>query len=181
MPNSGHLPRSEAALEFLSRETVDVLFLDIQMPGVERIRAAGPPARAAASHFHDRLRSVPLQAFEVNSIDYLLKPVDRRQLERALAKLDRLRGAPASPPDLREVMKHWPSRCARGAPLSGSHRLAHRRAVQLLDLARVTHFFARDKLTFAASGGRAWRGLQHLDLEQKLDPHKFLRIHRAIS
>jgi two-component system LytT family response regulator len=50
----------------------------------------------------------------------------------------------------------------------------------VLDVARITHFFARDKLTFAVSNSR-----EHIvdhtiaDLEEQLDPRRFIRIHRA--
>jgi two-component system LytT family response regulator len=51
----------------------------------------------------------------------------------------------------------------------------------ILDVARVSHFFSKDKLTFAVTGGR-----EHVvdftlaELEAKLDPRRFVRIHRAI-
>ena len=50
----------------------------------------------------------------------------------------------------------------------------------LLDVARISHFFSKDKLTFAASGGR-----DHVvdftlgQLEEQLDGRRFVRIHRA--
>ncbi len=50
----------------------------------------------------------------------------------------------------------------------------------VLDVARITHFFAQDKLTFAASAGR-----DHIvdftlaQLDERLDPRRFVRIHRA--
>lgn len=52
--------------------------------------------------------------------------------------------------------------------------------VQFIDLARVTHFFAQDKLTFAAAGGKNYC-VDHTiaELEQKLARRNFLRIHRA--
>ncbi len=46
--------------------------------GNERLRNAGHAGTAAAGGLHHRVRSVCLQAFEVNSIDYLLKPVEER-------------------------------------------------------------------------------------------------------
>ena len=49
-----------------------------------------------------------------------------------------------------------------------------------LDLDRVTHFYAEDKLTYAASDGKAYC-VDHsiAELERKLDPKKFARIHRS--
>ena len=50
----------------------------------------------------------------------------------------------------------------------------------MFELAEVTHFFARDKLTYAVSNGRSYP-VDHsiADLERKLDPRKFIRIHRS--
>jgi two-component system LytT family response regulator len=52
--------------------------------------------------------------------------------------------------------------------------------IWFLDLDRVTHFFAEDKLTYAASEGKAYC-VDHsiAELEKKLDPKKFVRIHRS--
>ena len=61
-----------------------------------------------------------------------------------------------------------------------------RDGVQFLDVARITHFTARDRLTRAVTAGAGGAsGADHVvdyglaDLEAKLDPAKFLRIHRA--
>jgi two-component system LytT family response regulator len=53
--------------------------------------------------------------------------------------------------------------------------------VELVELARVTHFYAQDKLTYAATPAKSYV-VDHTiqELEQKLDPRKFIRIHRAI-
>lgn len=172
----------EAALEFLSREIVDVLFLDIQMPGLNGFELLARLPVQPLVVFTTAFDQYALKAFEVNSIDYLLKPIDRRQLERALAKLERLRGESGRPPDLRAVIEQLAASLRSGEPRYPD-RIASRTGerVQLLDLARVTHFFARDKLTFAASAGRAYAvDYSIADLEQKLDPRKFLRIHRAV-
>ena len=49
-----------------------------------------------------------------------------------------------------------------------------------LDLVRVTHFYAEDKLTFAVSEGKAYCvDYAIAELEKKLDPKKFVRIHRS--
>ena len=50
----------------------------------------------------------------------------------------------------------------------------------ILEVARVTHFFSKDKLTFAAASGREHViDLTLAELEEKLDPRRFARIHRA--
>jgi two-component system LytT family response regulator len=123
-----------------------------------------------------------LQAFAVNSVDYLLKPVDPGSLERALNKVEGLRNSSAvAQPDfqalfqkladsLRETKREYPERIAS--------RLGDR--LWFLDLARVTHFFSEDKLTFAVSEGKSFC-VDHTiaELEIKLNPRQFARIHRG--
>ena len=51
--------------------------------------------------------------------------------------------------------------------------------IHFLQLARITHFYAEDKLTYAATSEKIWVIDKTIaDLEQKLDPAKFLRVHR---
>src|ERR1700676_3192647 len=82
------------AVEWLSAHKVDVLFLDIQMPGMdgfETLSMLNPQPLVVFTTAYDQYA---LQAFEVNSIDYLLKPIEERHLLRALDKIERLRAAP---------------------------------------------------------------------------------------
>ena len=80
----------EHALAFLRDRLVDVLFLDIQMPGLtgfELLEQLDPQPKVIFTTAYD---AHALRAFEVNSIDYLLKPIDPERLVRALEKLSRL-------------------------------------------------------------------------------------------
>src|ERR1017187_8667441 len=86
------------SLEFLNGAAdVDVLFLDIQMPGMNGFELLSRLAVQPFVIFTTAYDQYALRAFEVNSIDYLLKPIKSEQLERALAKLGRLR--PVVKPD----------------------------------------------------------------------------------
>jgi two-component system LytT family response regulator len=68
---------------------------------------------------------------------------------------------------------------AGGYPERISSRVGER--IQVVDLASVTHFVAQEKLTYAVVGGRN-HSVDHTiaDLEGKLDPKRFVRIHRSI-
>jgi two-component system LytT family response regulator len=154
----------------------------MKMPGLNGFELLARLPQQPVVIFTTAFDQYALKAFEVNSIDYLLKPVDRRQLERAIAKLERLRAESARQPDLRAVIEQLAASLRADEP-HFPDRIASRAGerVQLLELAAVTHFFARDKLTFAASGGRTYSvDYTIADLEQKLDPRRFLRIHRAV-
>jgi two-component system LytT family response regulator len=174
------------ALEFLTREAVDVLFLDIQMPGMTGFDLLARLPDQPAVVFTTAYDEYALKAFQVNSIDYLLKPIDPQQLRRALGKLERLRGG-ARPdwmrqPELRTLLEGLAATLrssAGGYPERISSRVGDR--IQVVDLASVTHFVAQEKLTYAVVGGRN-HSVDHTiaDLEGKLDPKHFVRIHRSI-
>jgi two-component system LytT family response regulator len=175
-----------AAVEFLRRERVDALFLDIQMPGMNGFELLSRLPEQPLVVFTTAYDQYALQAFEVNSIDYLLKPIDPEQLRRALRKLERLRDS-AKPdwmrqPEMRTLLEEMASNL-RSARTEYPDRIASRvgERANLVDLAAVTHFFAQDKLTYAVADGRNYVvDYSIAELERKLDPRRFLRIHRSI-
>lgn len=169
----------QSALDSLSREAVDALFLDIQMPGMSGFELLSRLESQPLVIFTTAFDHYALRAFEVNSIDYLLKPIEAEQLDRALNKIERLRGS-APRADLREVVERLAAalQSAEGYPDKIASRAGER--VQLIELARVTHFQAKDKLTYAVASGKSYVvDATIAQLEQKLDPRKFIRIHRA--
>jgi two-component system LytT family response regulator len=175
------------ALQFLAGEqgkSVDVLFLDIQMPGMNGFELLARLPEQPFVVFTTAFDEYALRAFQVNSIDYLLKPVEREHLERAIAKLDRRIAKPEwqRDPHLPELLQDLAASLATNKP-AFPHRIATRvgERISFLPLGEVTHFVAQDKLTFAVVNGRQHSVDQTIaDLERKLDPAKFLRIHRAV-
>src|ERR1051325_7066226 len=90
----GSTMKPAEALEFLSEQNVDAVFLDIQMPGMTGFEMLEKLPKQPAIVFTTAFDRFALDAFEVNSVDYLLKPIEIDRLEKALTKLDRLRGTP---------------------------------------------------------------------------------------
>jgi two-component system, LytTR family, response regulator len=174
------------ALQYLAVNQPDILFLDIQMPemnGFELLSRLGWQPLVVFTTAYDQYA---LKAFEVNSIDYLLKPIDPGQLERALGKLERLTKEPGqgwlNHPEFRAVLQEL-SRALRDPQSTFPERIPVRIGdrTQFLPLARVTHFFAEDRLTYAATETKNYCvDWSIAELEQKLDPARFVRIHRAI-
>jgi two-component system, LytTR family, response regulator len=174
---SGTSTDSEVALNQLQQAEIDVLFLDIQMPGLTGFELLEQLERDVPVIFTTAYDRYALDAFAVNSIDYLLKPVDPERLGRALDKLGRLAGQPH--PDVRALARELAAQLSTGRRLD---RIASRvgERTTLLEVARITHFFSKDKLTFAVANGRE-HVIDHTlsELEERLDPKRFVRIHRA--
>jgi two-component system LytT family response regulator len=159
----------------------DVLFLDIQMPEITGFELLARLDVQPLVVFTTAYDQYALRAFEVNSVDYLLKPVEEAQLHRALAKLQRMAGGESPRPDLQALLRDV--RAALQPPAAESlDRIPSRTGerIHLIETARVTHFFAEDKLTFAATPEKNWVVDRTIaELEEKLDPRRFVRIHRS--
>src|SRR5262245_20668549 len=165
------------AVEFLSHQSVDAVFLDIQMPGMTGFELLQKLPKEPAVVFTTAFDRFALDAFEVNSVDYLVKPIEIQRLEKALTKLERLRGTPQGVTETeqiralaREITRKFPERI--------SSRIGER--VVFVEMSTVTHFYAKDKLTYAATPSKDYAvDLTISELEEKLDPAVFIRIHRA--
>lgn len=176
------------ALAYLSSPegaSIDVLFLDIQMPGMNGFDLLSHLDPQPLVIFATAFDEYALRAFEVNSIDYLVKPIDPEHLNRALHKLERfpqVKPEWQQRPELPALLKELAA-SLRATSADYPRRIATRAGerITFLDLESVTHFSAQDKLTYAIVNGRQHCVDQTIsDLERKLDPAQFLRIHRAV-
>lgn len=164
---------------------IDVLFLDIQMPGMNGFELLSRLSSHPFVIFTTAYDQHALRAFETNAIDYLLKPIEPSQLERAIGKLGRMRPI-VKPgwqqnPALPQLLKELTASLRESQP-AYPNRIASRvgERISFLPLDDVTHFVAQDKLTFAVASGRRHCVDQTIaDLEHRLDPAKFLRVHRS--
>ena len=174
---AGSATDPEDALAFLRDTAVDVLFLDIQMPGLTGFELLERLDRPVAVVFTTAYDRYAIDAFGVNSLDYLLKPIEAERLDRALDKIEHFAGQPQ--PDVRTLARELAAQLAPNRRLERiASRVGERTAV--LDVARISHFTSKDKLTFAVFGGRE-HVIDHTltELETQLDARRFARIHRA--
>lgn len=178
----GSTTEPEEALTALSTDPPEVCFLDIQMPRLNGFEILARLPYQPIIIFTTAYDHYALQAFAVNSVDYLLKPVEPESLERALNKVERLRSSDRfAPPDFQSLFKQIMGSLRETQP-EYLDRIASRLGDRLwfLDLDRVTHFYAEDKLTYAVSEGRSYC-VDHTisEMEKTLNPRKFVRIHRS--
>jgi len=173
------------AIDAISASPPEVLFLDIEMPEINGFELLSRLVCQPVVIFTTAYNQYALKAFEVNSIDYLLKPVEPEQLERALNKLERFRGGSRPEwldrPDFRVVLQEL-SRALRDADSTRLDRIPVHvgERTRFLEVSRITHFFSQDRLTYAAVDGKTYCiDYTIADLEEKLGSSKFVRVHRA--
>ncbi|MCB0630325.1 MAG: LytTR family DNA-binding domain-containing protein [Saprospiraceae bacterium] len=123
-----------------------------------------------------------LRAFKVNSVDYLLKPIDLPSLQAAFEKLDRLRVEPAqalSPMTTsqldRLLQSMRPDYKQRFAVKIGDH-------IKMIPVSEVVYFESRHKLTYLFTENGKKYPVQYTlhELEELLDPRLFFRINRQM-
>ena len=150
----------------------DLLLLDIAMPGLDGIgvaRALATQSPSPAVVFVTAFDQFAVAAFEVEAVDYLMKPVDPNRLQRALDRARaylQQRSAHPGPGKISQWLEEfWAS------DLSGLVRIASR------DVDRVSA--ERDYMRLHV-GRRSWL-IHHsmAALEEGLDPELFVRLHRS--
>ncbi|HTE53949.1 MAG TPA: LytTR family DNA-binding domain-containing protein [Kofleriaceae bacterium] len=150
----------------------DVVFLDIRLPGGDGIGLARVLQMLVPRPlvvFTTAFETYALDAFEVQAIDYLLKPFDDRRFQAAL----------------RRVEQALPSRGGGPAPAPARflERLVIRSIgrVQFVDVAQVEWLEASGNYVEVHAGGESFLHRERLRvLEAELDPAVFLRIHRSV-
>jgi len=83
----GEARNAEEALELIPRLAPDLLFLDVQMPGMSGFDLLAQLEDVPQVIFTTAFDAYAIKAFEVNALDYLLKPIDPARLAAALAKV----------------------------------------------------------------------------------------------
>ena len=139
------------ALEQIPELRPDVVFLDIEMPGLNGFEVAGnlidPPLIVFATAFDE----FAVKAFEENALDYVLKPVQARRIAQTLSRVKTALGSGRSEYDgaMREVLGLIDRQ--RDTPVT---RLAARRGKRIivLNLPEVMYLRIDDKLVFAHVG-----------------------------
>lgn len=174
----GEAPNGIAALSALREHPVDVVLADIRMPGMDGIELAthlgllpAPPAVIFTTAYDN----YAVQAFDLNAVDYLLKPV---RAQRLLAALQKLPVARASALPDREVLM----RVGQGVRGGGrTHLSCHERGrLLLVPVAEVLYFKADLKYVTARTAEREYILDEALTRLEEEFAERFLRLHRSV-
>jgi two-component system LytT family response regulator len=163
----------DSAIETIARTQPDVIFLDIQMPGksgfelvneIGPIRPATPPPKII---FVTAFDEYAIRAFEINALDYLLKPVNPERLAKAIERIAALPAAsekPSGPLEYDDFLF---------LPFGDGLRFLRVSEIKYIRAADVYSeiFTAGGEKTLALKPLSAW--------EERLPEKRFARIHRS--
>ena len=182
----------------ISEHQPELMFLDVQMPGVDgfELLRAVPSAQMPLTIFVTAYDQYALKAFEANALDYLLKPVEDARLDIALervrhelttrdadehrARLLRLLGTLSGKPEL--TLDEALADAERNGTRSADDRLAIKDAGRILRVPLDDILWidaAGDYMCVHTSADTHVLRATMRELEDKLDPRRFQRIHRS--
>ena len=171
-----------------TRPVPDVLFLDIHLADGLSFELFKRTQVRCPVIFTTAYDQYALQAFKVNSVDYLLKPIDEEELSAAIRKLRALHGgegpAPAAPafdPGLLGQLLQQMQQTAPGAAYKTQFVVRVGEHLKVVPLEQIAYFFSLEKATFLqTTEGRKYVVDYTMDqLEGLLDPRRFFRLNRA--
>jgi DNA-binding LytR/AlgR family response regulator len=162
-----------------ANEKPDLIFMDIQLADGLSFQIFEQHPINSPVIFTTAYDEYALKAFKVNSIDYILKPVDKGELEAALKKLKNL--SANSPNNQKEILSNIGQAVemllkkykTRFVVKVGEH-------LRTIEVNAIRYFFSQDKTTFCVTDDNRNHILDYTleQLEEMLDPTEFYRINR---
>lgn len=174
----GEAQNGPECYELIDRLKPDLIFLDIQMPGLTGFEVLQKTTHSPVVVFCTAYDEFALQAFETNSIDYIVKPVKAERIQKSIEKLDILKQNSDKQALLQMIgsyLKQAPKKEISSIPVKLGDRMLF---VKIEDVAwfeadeKYVSIHLRDGKTYLSD-------LTIKTLEEKLDAG-FIRIHRSL-
>ncbi|GAB4014278.1 response regulator transcription factor [Spirosoma sp. KCTC 42546] len=160
----------------------DLIFLDIELADGQSFEIFERTTVRSTVIFTTSYDEYALQAFKVNSIDYLLKPIQRDDLQRSLQKYEDLRSQSGNVPSLNieKLLQQLQSQ----SPRDYRQRFLVRQGQRMLsvEVGEIAYFYTEDRYSFfAMHTGQKFLVDYTLDeIADALDPGRFFRINRGV-
>jgi len=170
------------ALQMIDEHEPDLVFLDVQMPGLDGVNVARRAVSAGGAKprfiFATAFDQYAVEAFDVEAADYLLKPIEKKRLEKSIERAKKLLD---SGEDEGSRVEELLSRITAHArpPVKLLVRSSSR--MLLVDAANLVYATIADgEITISAVGVEGLSNYRTIEeLQSHLDPQKFWRPHRS--
>ena len=167
-----------SGLKTISELKPDLVFLDIQMPrltGFEMIEVMTEKPDIIFTTAYDQFA---IKAFEMNAIDYLLKPFPKERLINAISKVVSKKGEEKeAAPEPSKLLEKMPE------PAAPLNRIVVRKgnAINLIPIDQIRYFEAQDDYVMVHyASGKALKQQTMKFFEDNLPPKDFVRVHRSV-
>lgn len=173
----GEAKNGQEGLELIEKIQPDLIFLDIKMPLLSGFEMLTQLEKSPYIIFTTAYDQYALQAFEQDTVDYLLKPISNEKLDRAINKIKKIvQQGTQLPFDLEKLLK----------TIRSKEEIIKRFSVKLGDRIfliadqKIQFFHAEDKYTFLNTAKDSYIIPFTLkELEEKIDQNLFCRVHRS--
>ncbi len=161
----------------------DLIFLDIELSDGQSFEIFNRIEVSSAIIFTTSYDEYALQAFRHNSIDYLLKPVHRDDLQRALQKYDKMKSQPVvdhSLAGIRKLLEDF----KKASSVEYRQRFLVKQGQKMLsiEVGEIAYFFTDDRYSFFMTDSNQKMLVDYTldELAESLDPARFFRINRGM-
>jgi two-component system LytT family response regulator len=181
----GEADNGSDAVELIKQEKPDLALLDLQMPemsGIDVVKALRKTQLPLVA-FITAYDEYAVQAFEVNAVDYLLKPVEKSRLQetlnRAAERLEEKDWRETESEKLKQAVETY-DESSRNEPLERIP-VKHREEIYLIPVGDVASIVADGELLQITTRKSQRYVINHRlkDLEMRLDEKKFVRLSRG--
>jgi two-component system, LytTR family, response regulator LytT len=174
----GEAATGSEAIALIERTAPDLIVLDIKLPDISGLQVLKGLSDRPQVIFSTAYDSYAIEAFEVEAVDFLLKPYEQRRVDTALERV-RVRIQSAQPPlQIEELIR----KIGGNSGGAGGHRIAlhDREHIVLATTGEIFYFVAEDDDVYARLRARRLSVRRSLrELEQMLEPRRFFRANRS--
>lgn len=161
-------------LKAITQFNPDFIFLDVQMPKISGFEMLELVDDAPGVIFTTAFDEYAIKAFEVNAVDYLLKPIEKERFDLAMKKLpSKLGQEEASTKELLDSVSLSPAHNNRVVVKKNG-------VIKILNVMDIHYFEADDdQVKLSTAEGIYYKNKTMGFFEQTLEPNQFIRIHRS--